>query len=63
MYRILTSTYEESQSEKAVVDAGKRLALITGGGSGIGRGFALKMTKLNHIVIVSDVKKDHIGEW
>ena len=46
--------------EKAVDDEGKRLALITGRGSGIGRGFALKMTKLNHIVNVSDVKKDHI---
>ncbi len=40
----------------ATADA--RVALITGGGSGIGRGFALEMAKLNHIVIVSDVNED-----
>ena len=38
--------------------SGGRLALIIGGGSGIGRGFAEAMASLHHTVIVTDVNED-----
>ena len=36
----------------------KSVALITGAGSGIGRGFAHEMARLGHIVIVTDINEE-----